>query len=56
MKLPKINQFQFVLITEESLEFVVAQFSWYSWVALSHEFTTSTKTNLERAIFITETN
>lgn len=33
MKLPKINQFQFVLITEESLEFVVAQFSWYSWVA-----------------------
>lgn len=24
--------------TVESLEFVVAQISWYSWVALTHEF------------------
>lgn len=25
-------------ITVESLEFVVVQFSWYLWVALTHEF------------------
>ena len=42
-------------ITVESLEFVVAQFSWYSWEAPPHEFTSSTKTNLERVIFVTET-
>lgn len=35
----------------ESLEFMVAQ----SWVALSHEFTSSTETNLEGIIFLTET-
>lgn len=28
----------------ESLEFVMTQFSWYSWEALSHKFTSSTKT------------
>lgn len=31
--------------TVKSLEFAVAQLSWYSWVALAHEFTFSTKTN-----------
>ena len=29
--------------TVESLEFVVAQFSWNSWVPLIHEFTSTTK-------------
>ena len=32
-----------IAITVESLEFVVAQFSWNSWVPLIHEFTSSTK-------------
>lgn len=32
-----------------------AQFSWYSWVALSHEFTSSTKTNYKNFSFPTET-
>lgn len=41
--------------TVESLELVVDQFSWYSLVALPHEFTSSRKTNLERNIFPTET-
>lgn len=39
----------------ESLEFVVAQISWYLWVVLPHEFTSSKKTNLKRVIFATET-
>lgn len=39
----------------ESLEFMVAQFLWYLWVALPHQFTSLTKTNLERVIFLTET-
>lgn len=29
----------------ESLEFMVSQFLWYSWVALPNEFTSLTKTN-----------
>lgn len=35
------------LITVESLELMVAQFLWHSWVALGlpHEFKFSTKTN-----------
>lgn len=33
----------------------VAQFSWYSWIALAHEFTSSTKTNYTRNNFPTET-
>lgn len=45
-----------VLHTVESLEFIVVQFSWYSWVAFSHEFTYSlTEKNSERVIFLTET-
>lgn len=38
--------------TVKSLEFAVAQFSWYSWVALPNEFTFSTKTNLEELSFL----
>lgn len=38
--------------TVELLEFAVAQFSWYSWVALPNEFTFSTKTNLEELSFL----
>lgn len=38
----------------ESLKFVVSQFSWYWRVALSQEFTSSTKTNFERVSFLTE--
>lgn len=41
--------------TVKSLEFLVVQFSWYSWVPLPHEFTSSRKTNLERVNFLTET-
>ena len=40
--------------TVESLEFKVARFSWYSWVALTHEFTSSTKTNYKRFSFPTK--
>lgn len=40
----------------KSLEFTVAQFSWYLCVALPQEFTSSTKTNLESVIFLTETD
>lgn len=39
------------LFTVESLYFVMAQFSWYSWVAFPHEFTFSTKRNFERGFF-----
>lgn len=35
------------LPTVESLELMAAQFSWYSWVVLRHEFTFSTKTDFE---------
>lgn len=47
----------FNLISMESLELIVAQFSWHSWVSLPHEFKSSTKTNLpvESVIFLTET-
>lgn len=40
--------------TVESLEFVVAQFSLYSWVALSHVLTSSTKTDFERTSYLIE--
>lgn len=40
--------------TVESLEFVVAQFSWYSWVALKHKFTASMKTYCKIYSFPTE--
>lgn len=36
------------LNTGESSEFVVVQFSWYLWVALTHEFAYSTKANYKR--------
>lgn len=39
----------------ESLEFGVAQFSWYSFVALVHEFTSSTKFNDKRIYLPSET-
>lgn len=35
----------FLFYVEESLEFMVAQLSWYSWAVLSHNFSVSTKTN-----------
>lgn len=41
--------------TVQSLEFQVAKFSWYLWVALSCKFTSSTKTNLRRFGLPTET-
>lgn len=39
----------------ESLQFVVAQFSWYSWVTHAHEFTSSTKFNDKRIYLPSET-
>lgn len=47
--------YHLLLTTVESLEFVATQFSWYSRVALPHEFTFSAKTNFERVNFLTET-
>lgn len=41
--------------TVESLVFKVAQFLWYSCVALSYEFTSLTKTNFERICYLIET-
>lgn len=38
-----------------SFEAVVAQFSWYLWVAFTHESKTSTKSNYWRVSFHTET-
>lgn len=38
----------------ESLEFIVAQLLWHSWVALLYEFKFSTKTNTETVIFLTK--
>lgn len=38
-------------ITVESLEFVVAHFLWYSWIALTHIFTLSMKTNMNEQNF-----
>lgn len=38
-------------ITVESLEFVVAHFSSYSWIALTHIFTISMKTNMNEQNF-----
>lgn len=38
----------------ESLEFVVAQYLWYLWVALTHKFTSLMKIFVER-VFFTET-
>lgn len=32
----------------------MVQFSWYSWVALSHEFTSLMEKNSERVIFLAE--
>lgn len=46
-----ISIFYNLLITVESLEFVVAQFSWYSWISISHEFKSSTKTYFEKSYF-----
>lgn len=37
----------------ESLEFMVTQFLWYWWVALTHKSTSSKIPNLERIIFLT---
>lgn len=37
--------------TVESLEFVSLIFSWFSWEALPHELTSSTKTNLDKVKF-----
>lgn len=39
----------------ESLEFVVDQYSWYSWVAPPVEFTSWIKTKFERVSFLTKT-
>lgn len=50
----QIQKQAFNAYTVESLEFV-AQFLWCSWVALPHEFKSSTKTILERVIFGAET-
>lgn len=33
---------------------MVAKSLWYSWVTLSHENTSPTKTNREKVIFLTE--
>lgn len=41
--------------TVESLEFVVAQFSWHSWVALANEFISSTITDYKRFSLPSET-
>lgn len=40
----------------ESLEFMVTQFLWYWWVALTHKSTSSKIPNLERIIFLTDIN
>lgn len=40
--------------TTESIKFVVAQFLWYSWVPLTHEFTSLTKNNYKRFSYPTE--
>lgn len=40
------------LITVESIQFIVAQFSLYLWVALPCKFTPSTETSLERAFVL----
>lgn len=40
--------------TTESIKFVMAQCSWYSWVPLTHEFTSSTKNNYKRFSYPTE--
>lgn len=45
----------FSAYTVESLEFAVAEFSRYSWVAIALEFTSSTKTNYKRFCLSTET-
>lgn len=42
-------------IALESLEFVVPQFLWYSWIFLTNKFTSLTKTNYQRFIFPTIT-
>lgn len=39
----------------ESLEFVLAQFWWYSWVAFTYEFTSSTNTINEIVTFLIDT-
>lgn len=39
----------------KSLEFVLARFPWYSLVALTHKFTSSTNTNYTRFSFPAET-
>lgn len=41
--------------TVDSLELIVAQFSWYSRLVLPHEFTSSMKTNFKWVRFLTET-
>lgn len=43
------------LYTVESLKFVMALFSWYSWVVLTYEFASSTKIIFNRFIFPTGT-
>lgn len=37
-------------VKKKKLEYVVAQFSWYSWVSFSHEFLSS-KTTKEKSLF-----
>lgn len=51
MKKPR----QIILLYVESLDFVVAQFWWYSWVALPCEFTSMTRTNFDKVNFCTKT-
>lgn len=46
--------FNYILYTVELLDFVVAQFSWCSKVAVPYEFTSSTKTNFESFFIETE--
>lgn len=41
--------------TVESSEFTVAEFAWYLWAAVPQELTPSTISNLERVLFLTET-
>lgn len=36
----------------ESLDFLVAKFSWHSWIALFREFKSSTKTYLKEKVFL----
>lgn len=44
-----------LIFSVESLELMAAQFLWKLYVAFPHEFTLSTKTNLLRVIFFTDT-